>query len=83
MRQRHFDGTHSKPRKLLENAATPTTTPAWFAKQTTCGASVAPALFAGDRVHAVLARKCVTKCDDPKTLCCYHNPLVPRKNHFL
>jgi hypothetical protein len=38
---------------MLENAQTPTTTPAWFAKQTTCGASVAPALFAGDQVHAV------------------------------
>jgi len=24
MRQRHFDGTDSKPRKLLENAQTPT-----------------------------------------------------------
>ena len=35
------------------------------------------------REHAVLARKCVTKCDDPKTLCCYHNPLVSIKNHFL
>jgi len=41
-------------RKLPENAATSTTTPAWFAKQITCGASVAPALFAGDGVHAVL-----------------------------
>src|SRR5574341_2368955 len=40
-RQRHFDGTNSKPRKLLENAATPTTT--------------APAHFAGDLVHALLA----------------------------
>ena len=39
---------------MPKNAATPTTTPAWFAKQTTCGASVAPAHFAGDRVHAVL-----------------------------
>ena len=26
MRQRHFDGTHSKPRKLPENAQTPTIT---------------------------------------------------------
>ena len=39
-RQRHFNGTHSKPRKELENAPTPTT--------------MAPAFFAGDRVHAVL-----------------------------
>ena len=53
-RQRDFAGTNSKPRKLPENAQTPTTTAAWFAKQTTGGASVAPALFAGDRVHAVL-----------------------------
>ena len=40
-RQRHFAGINFKPRKLLENAPTPTT--------------MAPALFAGDRVHAVLA----------------------------
>jgi hypothetical protein len=39
-RQRRFAGTNSKPRKLLENAQTPTT--------------MAPAYFAGDRVHAVL-----------------------------
>jgi hypothetical protein len=39
-RQRHFDGTNFKPRKLPENAQTPTT--------------MAPAYFAGDRVHAVL-----------------------------
>ena len=39
-RQRHFDGTNFKPRKLLENAATPTT--------------IALAHFAGDRAHAVL-----------------------------
>jgi hypothetical protein len=38
-RQRNFDGTNSKPRKLLENAPTPTT--------------MAPVLV-GDRVHAVL-----------------------------
>jgi hypothetical protein len=39
-RGRHFDGTNSKPHKLPENAQTPTT--------------MAPAWFAGDRVHAVL-----------------------------
>jgi len=39
-RQRHFIGSNSKPRKLPENAPTPTTP--------------APAYFAGDRVHAVL-----------------------------
>ena len=39
-RQRQFAGTNSKPRKVLKNAQTPTT--------------MAPALFAGDRVHAVL-----------------------------
>ena len=39
-RQRHFNGTNSKLHKLLENAQTPTT--------------MAPAYFAGDRVHAVL-----------------------------
>ena len=39
-RERHFGGTNSKPRKVPENAQTPTT--------------MAPALFAGDRVHAVL-----------------------------
>jgi hypothetical protein len=48
-RQLRFDGISLKPRKLLENAVTPTTTPALA-----CGASVAPALFAGDRVHALL-----------------------------
>ena len=40
-RERHFDGINLEPHKLLENAQTPTTT--------------APALFAGVRVHAVLA----------------------------
>jgi len=40
LRQRHLDGTNFKPRKLLENAQTPTT--------------MAPAYFAGDRVRAVL-----------------------------
>jgi len=40
MRERHFDGTRLEPRNLLENAQTPTT--------------MAPAYFAGDRVHAVL-----------------------------
>jgi hypothetical protein len=39
-RRRHFDGTNFKPHKLPENAPTPTT--------------LAPAHFAGDRVHAVL-----------------------------
>jgi hypothetical protein len=39
-RQRRFAGTSFKPRKLPENAQTPTT--------------MAPAHFAGDRVHAVL-----------------------------
>jgi hypothetical protein len=39
-RQRHFAGTNSKPHKPPENAATPTT--------------MAPALFAGDRVRALL-----------------------------
>jgi hypothetical protein len=39
-RQRYFDGTHFKPRKLPENAQTPTT--------------MAPTHFVGDRVHAVL-----------------------------
>jgi hypothetical protein len=56
IRQRHFDGINFKPRKLPENAHAAKRQsdhhPAWFAKQTTCGASVAPALFAGDRVHA-------------------------------
>ena len=37
--QRHFNGINSKPRKLLENAQTPTT--------------MAPAHFAGDRVHII------------------------------
>ena len=41
-RERQFDGTRFKPRKLLENAQTPTT--------------IAPAHFAGDRVHTLLAR---------------------------
>ena len=36
----HFDGTNFKPRKTSENAPTPTT--------------MAPAFFAGDRVHAGL-----------------------------
>jgi len=40
-RERHFDGANLKPRKLLENAQTPTT--------------IAPADYAGVRVHAVLA----------------------------
>ena len=40
-RQRHFNGTNFKLRKAPENAQTPTT--------------MAPAFFAGDRVHAVLA----------------------------
>jgi hypothetical protein len=40
-RERRFDGINFKPHKLPENAPTPTT--------------MAPALFAGDRVHAVLA----------------------------
>jgi hypothetical protein len=40
MRQRYFIGTHSKPRKLLENAQTPTT--------------IAPTFFVRDQVHAVL-----------------------------
>jgi hypothetical protein len=53
MGQRHFDGTNLEPRKRLENAPTPTTTPALH--QTQCGASVAPLLSEGrDRVHAVL-----------------------------
>jgi len=39
-RQPYFDRTSFKPRKVLEKAQTPTT--------------MAPALFAGDRVHAVL-----------------------------
>jgi len=39
-RQRHFVGTNFKPRKLPENAQTPTTP--------------VPAFAAGDRVHAVL-----------------------------
>jgi len=47
MRQRHFDGTSFKPRKLLENAATPTT--------------MAPALFAGDRVHALLGGELIAQ----------------------
>ena len=40
MRKRHFAGSSFKPRNVPENAQTPTT--------------MAPALFAGDRVHAVL-----------------------------
>ena len=51
-RQHRFDGTSLKPQKLPKNAQTPTTTPALA-----CGASVAPAHFAGDRVHAVLASR--------------------------
>ena len=39
-RERHFDGTNFKPRKLPQNAQTPTT--------------MAPAFVAGVRVHAVL-----------------------------
>ena len=39
-RGRHFDGSNLKPRKVLENAQTPT--------------AMAPAFVAGDRVHAVL-----------------------------
>ena len=39
-RQRRFDGTNCKPRKLSENAQTP--------------ATVAPRLFVGDRVHTLL-----------------------------
>jgi len=50
-RLRDCNGNNFKPRKMPENAQTPTTTPALA-----CGASVAPALFAGDRVHAVLGR---------------------------
>ena len=45
-RERHFNGINFEPRKRLENAQTPTTTPALA-----CGASVAPAFVAGDRVH--------------------------------
>jgi len=55
-RSRHLDGTNFKPQKLLENAPTPTTTPALA-----CGASVAPTLF-GDRVHTypgALSGRCV------------------------
>ena len=48
-REHHFDGTNSKPYKLLENAQTPTT--------------MAPALFAGDRVHAVLGGELLPHCD--------------------
>jgi len=47
-RERHFARINFKPRKQPKNAVTPTTTPALA-----CGASVAPALFAEDRVHAV------------------------------
>jgi len=47
-RQRHFDGTSFKPRKLLENAQTPTTTPALA-----CGASVAPVLYRGSGARCV------------------------------
>ena len=47
-RQRHFDGTRLKPRKLLENAQTPTT--------------LAPAYVAGVRVHAVLGRGLGSAC---------------------
>ena len=39
-RERRFAGTNSKPRKLPENAQTPTT--------------MAPTFSVGDRVHAVL-----------------------------
>ena len=49
-RQRRFAGTNSKPRKLPENAQTPTTlAPAFFAG---VRAGSAPAYAAG--VHAVL-----------------------------
>jgi len=40
-RQRRFDGTNFKPRKVPENAQTPII--------------MTPAYFAGDRVHALLA----------------------------
>ena len=61
-RKCRLDGIRFKPRKLpdcpksvrTQRSCSPTTTPAWVATQTTCGASVAPALFAGDRVHALL-----------------------------
>ena len=59
-RKRHFDGTNFKPRKVPKNAQTPTTTPACFAAQSTCGASVAPTFFVEDRVHDGLG-KCVPK----------------------
>ena len=45
-RQRHFIGTSLEPKKLLENAQTPTTP--------------APACFAGVRVHAVLGGSWLT-----------------------
>jgi hypothetical protein len=50
-RQRHFDGTNCKPHKLLENVASPTT--------------MAPALFAGDRVHAA-------RCVSPLSVFIFH-----------
>ena len=50
MRCSHFNGTHSKPHKLPENAQTPTSmAPAGFAGDR---AGSAPAFVAG--VHAVL-----------------------------
>ena len=46
-RQRHFHRTNFELRKLPENAPTPTTP--------------APAPFAGDRVHALLAAVCLKR----------------------
>src|SRR5688572_9130026 len=43
-----FDGTNFKPRKRLENAPTPTTTPALA-----CGASVVSVLFRGSGARCV------------------------------
>ena len=54
--QHYFIGTNSKPPKVLENAQTPTT--------------MAPAVFAGDRVHALLGnlyeRKTLTRNQTPQ-----------------
>ena len=47
-RQRHFDRTNFKPRKVPKNAQTP--------------ATMAPTFFVGDRVHDVLGRGLGSAC---------------------
>ena len=49
MRERHFEGTNFKPRKLLENAQTPTTTVLVLSQGS--GARIVRRLFAGSQDH--------------------------------